>query len=206
MKTRLAGTKHIEEKFKLNRKFPTSKMVLLIVTFVIQVGILLAAFLFSPKPQDIIQQYDVTVYPLDDGTLDIQYHLVWEAVDTTEELTWIEVGTANQFYSVYEESVSDNISECVKTYSGNESHLQLRLGRAYVGGEVLELSFKINQKNMLCQDVEGYFYEFVPGWFNATPVENYMFRWADDGRILSAAGAQRKDGYYIWDGSLECGE
>lgn len=206
MKKGRVNAKYEETYIKANRTFPVSKTILLVVILMIQIGIIIAAFHFDPQPQDIIRQYDVTVDALEDGSLDIHYHFVWEAVDTSEELTWIEIGMANGNYSVYPESVSDTISHYSQENYDGEVYLVLDLDRAYTGGEVLEFSFKVNQWDMLCKDGEGYFYEFVPGWFNATPVDRYTFRWAEDGHIRSVSGAQRHDGHYTWSGSFGCGD
>ena len=48
---------------------------------------------------------------------------------------------------------------------------------------------------MLCKNESGYFYEFVPGWFNAIQVEQYEFLWLMDGS---------KD--YVQRGNLSYGE
>ena len=48
--------------------------------------------------------------------------------------------------------------------------------------DIFEFSFKINQRDMLCQNASGYFYEFVPGWFNAIRVEQYKFTWSRKGK------------------------
>lgn len=205
MKKGRINAKYEEKYIKANRTFPVSKTVLLAVILLIQIGITFAAFQFQPQPQDIIRQYDVTVEAQEDGSLDIFYHFVWEAVDTSEELTWIEIGMANGNYSVYPDSVSDTIQQYTKEDYDGEVVLVLDLDRAYTGGEVLEFSFKVNQKDMLCKDGSGYFYEFVPGWFNSNPVESYTFRWAEDGKIQSVSGAKRQDGYYTWNGSFQCG-
>ena len=205
MKKGRVNAKYDENYIKENRTFPVWKTILLIVILAVQIGIIVAAFRFEPKPQDIIREYNVTVEPLEDGSLDIQYTFVWEAVDTSEALTWIEIGMANENYTVYGDSLSDNLVSHTKESYDGEVYLVLDLDRAYYGGETLTFSFKVNQKNMLCSDGSGYFYEFVPGWFNSTPVEHYTFRWADNGRVTSAAGAQRQSGYYTWSGSLECG-
>ena len=187
------------------RTFPTGKTILLVLILVIQIAILFGAFSYDPQPQDVIRQYDVTVWPQENGSLDIQYHFVWEAVDPVEPLTWIEIGMANENYVIYPDSVSDTISRFSAENEDGYVYLMLFLDRAYSGGEVLEFSFKVNQKDMLCLDNTGYFYEFVPGWFNTTPVEQYTFRWAADEKTQSASGAQLRDGYYVWSGSFECG-
>lgn len=194
-----------EKKLKAQRTFPAGKTALLFVILAVQIVMIIAVCLYQPQPQDVIKQYNVTVEPKADGTLDISYSFVWEAKDTSEALTWIEIGMANADYAVYADSFSSNIrSHNRENYDGNVC-LVLNLDRAYYGGEVLQFSFKINQQRMLCKDGSGYFYEFVPGWFNSTPVENYTFRWADNGQITQVHGAQRQGGYYVWSGSLECG-
>jgi len=205
MKKGRVGAKYDEQYIKENRTFPKGKAVLLAVLLLVQIGIVIGAFCYKPKPQDIIRQYDVTVEAREDGSLDIHYHFVWEAVDTSEELTWIEIGMANGNYSVYPESVSDTVGKYTKKKHDGETYLVLDLDRAYNGGEVLEFSFTVNQRDMLCKDDSGYFYEFIPGWFNSTPIERYTFRWAEDGHIQSVSGAQQQDGYYTWSGSLGCG-
>ncbi len=205
MKKGRVGVEYDEQYIRENRTFPKGKTILLAVILLVQIGIVIGAFCYKPKPQDIIRQYDVAVEPREDGSLDIGYHFVWEAVDTSEELTWIEIGMANGNYSVYPDSVSDTVRKYTQKKEDGEVYLVLDLDRAYTGGEVLEFSFKVNQRDMLCKDVNGYFYEFVPGWFNSTPVTRYTFRWAEDGQIQSVSGAQRVGGEYVWSGSLECG-
>lgn len=206
MKKGRVNAKYEEKYIKANRTFPAGKTILMAIVLAVQIGIIVFACCFQPKPQDIIREYGVTVEPRQDGSLDIRYSFVWEAVDTSEELTWIEIGMANENYTVYPESVSSAISQSTQENYDGEVYLRLDLNRAYTAGEVLEFSFKINQKNMLCQDGSGYFYEFVPGWFNSTPVEHYTFRWADNGQIRFVNGGQRQGGYYTWSGSMECGD
>ncbi|MBQ7416185.1 MAG: hypothetical protein IJW14_04005 [Oscillospiraceae bacterium] len=206
MKKGRVNATYDEEYTKSNRTFPVGKTILLVIILLVQIGIIVAACCHQPQPQDIIRRYDVTVQARDDGSLDIRYRFLWEAVDTSEELTWIRIGIANDDYTVYPESVSDNIRYYQKKSEDGEVYLALYLDRAYTGGEVLEFSFEINQQNMLCRGAYDYFFEFIPGWFNSTPVEQYTFRWADDGRIQSVEGGRRQDGYYTWSGSLGCGE
>lgn len=194
-----------DKKLRAERKFPTGKTVLLFVILAVQIAMIIAVCFYQPQPQDVIRRYDVTVEPKADGTLDILYSFVWEAKDPNEPLTWIEIGMANANYSVYAESFSGNIrSYDRQNYDGNVC-LVLNLDRAYYGGEVLRFSFKVNQGRMLCKSGDGYCYEFVPGWFNETPVENYTFRWADNGQITAVNSDQRQGGYYIWSGSFDCG-
>lgn len=206
MKKGRVNAKYDEAYIKAHRTFPVWKSVLLVLILIAQVWMIAAACLYDPQPQDVIHEYEVTVQPRPDGSLDIQYHLVWEALDPYEDLTWIQIGMANQSYSVYDDSLSGNIEEYYQEDFDGEVYLELYLDRAYEAGEVLELSFTVNQRDMLCRDGVGYFYEFVPGWFNATQVRRYAFRWLDDGQIRSATDARVQDGAYLWTGSLDYGE
>ena len=190
-----ANAKYTEEEIRTHRKFPTGNTVWLIIIVAVQVGLILLGVFYQPKPQDVIHQYDVTVQPLTDGSLDITYHLVWEALDTSEELTWVEIGMANDNYFVYADSVTDNISTFSKYTDEGYVSLRLDFVKPYLGGDVIDFSFKINQRNMLCKNESGYFYEYVPGWFNAIQVEKYEFLWLIDGA---------KD--YVQRGSLDYGE
>ena len=72
------------------------------VCIIIQVAAGLFAFNYEPKPQDVIKEYNVTVEPRANGTLDIYYNFLWHAVDTTEELSWVDIGMANFEYTVDE--------------------------------------------------------------------------------------------------------
>ena len=173
--------KYTEEEIRANRTFPIGYTILLVLLVSVQIGLIVLGICYQPKPQDVIHQYLVTVEPLEDGSLDIEYHLVWEALDTSEALTWVEIGMANENFFVYSDSVSSNITASSKYTDEDYVSLRLDFDRAYRGGEVVEFSFKINQKDMLCKNDKGYFYEFVPGWFNAIQVKHYEFRWIMDG-------------------------
>ena len=189
------NAKYTEEEIRTHRTFPVKNTILLAALVAIQVGLILLGICYQPKPQDVIHQYNVTVQPLEDGSLDISYYLEWEALDTSEELTWVEIGMANEHFSVYPKSVSSNVNIYSKNTEGDYVTLRLDFNRAYLGGDVIVFSFKVNQKDMLCKNETGYFYEFVPGWFNAIRVERFEFVWLMDGS---------RD--YVQRGSLDYGE
>lgn len=195
-----------EEYVREHRTFPTANTIILAALVLVQAVLILVMVLYSPTPQDVINEYNVTVTPLHDGSLDIEYNIVWEALDESEALTWVEIGMANPNFTVYGESVSSTVQSYKKEdYGDGYVYLSLDFTRAYFGGEIVEFSFKINQKDMLCKDRSGYFYEFVPGWFNATPILSYNFRWQTSDAVIDATGAIEKDGYYIWRNKLDCG-
>ena len=184
------------EYIKSNRTFPIGKTILLFIIIVLQIGLILFSIFYEPKPQDVIHQYNVTVNPLEDGSLDIEYYIQWEALDPDEELTWIELGMANENYSVYPDSLSSNISNYNKYFDGEGyASIDLYFDQPYTVGDKFEIYFKINQKDMLCQNEKGYFYEFVPTWFNKIQVKQYKFLWLMD---------DSQD--YISEGSLDYGE
>ena len=197
--------KYTPEKIKKNRTFPKGNTVGLVICVIAQVLAILFAIFYTPKPQDVIKNYTVTVTPLEDGRLDIEYAFTWQALDTSEPLSWVEIGLPNRSYAVDEASLSDNIARHLRIADGDYVALRLDFVRPYRGGETLDFSFKITQNDMLCRSGDGYFYEFVPGWFNETPVENYTFRWKRTSGIRFAEGASSVLDYYVWSGSFDCG-
>ena len=184
-----------EEKLRAKRTFPIGYTILLVVIVMAQIGLIFLGVRYQPKPQDVIHQYNVTVQPLNDGSLDIEYPLVWEALDTSAELTWVEMGMANYNFSVYPDSVSPTVAIYGKNTEGDYVSVRLDFKKAYRGGDVVEFSFKVNQRDMLCKNETGYFYEFIPCWFNAVQVKNFEFVWYMNGS---------RD--YVQKGSLDYGE
>ena len=77
-------------------------------------------------------------------------------------------------------------------------------------GNILKDPFKkiwahhIAKKLRRMTDKEGYFFEFIPGWFNESPIESYSFRWLASGATSANCG-EPSDGYYVWSGSHGCG-
>ena len=200
-------TKNEEKAIKARRSFPIGKTVLFVVVLAFQIGLIAFAFSHAPQPQDIIKQYTVTVEPQKDGSLDITYAFHWQALDPSEALTWVEIGMANSNFSVYPSSVQGPVSRYEKeVYDGGQVYLRLDLRGLYIAGQELEFSFKVNQKDMLCKDENGYFYSFVPCWFNSTPVENYTFRWIDNKNIQSVNSSEKQGIFHVWKGSFDCGD
>lgn len=170
--------KYTEEEIRTHRTFPTSNTILLIFLIVVQVALVILGIRYQPKPQDVIRAYDVTVWPQSDGSLDIEYHFVWEPLDPAEPLTWVQIGMANENFKVL--STSSNISIHTKQVEDGYVSLRLDFFREYTAGDVIDFSFTVNQKDMLCFRDAGYFYEFVPSWFNAIQVERYTFQWVNE--------------------------
>lgn len=195
-----------EENIKKKRTFPVKNTVILVVLVIVQVVAIVSACLYKPKPLDIIKEYDVVVVPTENGSLDIEYSFLWEAVDTSEELTWVKIGLANAHYTVYEDSLSSNIADY--SYINEDGYVALRLDfkESYIGGDRFRFSFRINQSTILCKNDNYYFYEFIPGWFNETPIEKYEFRWKLEDSILQNNSDSQRSGFAVWSGEMECGE
>ncbi len=189
------------------RKFPVKNTVLLIGVVCIQVFLILFAFFgISVSPKDIINDYEITVIPQNDGTLKMTYNITWTAMDKNEELSWVDIGMPNSSFTVDDASLSDNILTCSPVLENSYVALRLYFKDSYSGGEKLNFSFSVNQRNMLCKNDNGYFYEFIPGWFNSIPVEHYSVRWAATEGLDTERYLVGTDGYVLWQGSLGCGE
>ena len=192
-----------EETVKKERRFPVWRLVLIFIFLIIQVLAIAFSVRYKPTPQDRIESYQIIAEPKSNGSVDIEYRFVWTALDTSEELTWIDIGVPNKYFTFIEHS--DSISYCENNSDGSYSSVRLYLDRPYIGGETLTFSFKINQRELLCKDDDGYFYEFVPGWFNSTPVENYSFIWKSRPTPVSVNTESYQSGNPIWYGSMPCG-
>lgn len=196
--------KFSDDYIRAHRTFPVGKTFLLALCVLLQILSVIFLFTYDPKPQDRIDSYRVTVEPLDDGSLDIEYEFVWTPLDESEDLTWVEIGIANSNFSIYPDSVRGGTA--YRDIYDGFCYVHLDLPRAYKAGETLEFSFRINQKNMLCADGDLRFYEFVPGWFNATPIAEYTFRWKAEESLVQTNADSRDASWHVWSGSMECGQ
>ena len=62
------------------RKFPARNTAIIAICVVAQVFLVYFAITAKAEPQDIIEKYNVTVEPLEDGSLDIEYSFLWKAI------------------------------------------------------------------------------------------------------------------------------
>lgn len=199
--------KFSEEYIKTHRKFPVKNTFIIVFCIIAQIVLAVFAATTEPaSPVDVVERYTVTVDPLENGTLDIEYSILWKALDKAEDLTWVQIGLPNEHFSVYEESLSDEIMDYYFINEDGYTGIELDFIKGYGYGETVEFSVKINQRNMLCRDADGYFYEFVPNWFNSIPVEHYEFKWKKTEACIEADGATEYSDYYVWSGTLGCGE
>ena len=106
----------------------------------------LAVLLFTPlfthnvkaKDLDLIHEYNITCDVLDDATVKIKYHIVWEVLDSTKEgpLTWVKVGIPNAHVSNLK-GKSDSIKK-ISQYSSGGDYVRIDLDRSYKAGETID--------------------------------------------------------------------
>lgn len=194
-----------EKAIKSRRKFPKLNTFLIILFLALEVACVLFMIFFNPPLQDRIDKYDVYVSPRADGTLDIEYKLLWTPLDALEPLEWVYVGLANPNFTILEHSSNiDYIEEYSDDYG--ECHIDIYFKDNYYKNQALEFSFKINQRDMLCKKDGRLFYEFIPCWFNATPISSYSFNWRASTNILSSNADYQAGEWLCWNGAMDCGE
>lgn len=206
MKKKDKGYDFSTEAVERKRKFPILGTFALCITILIQVVCVVIICVYRPEPQDIIEDYTIYATPQADGSLNIKYCFTWTPIDTTEDLTWVEIGMANEYFTILAER-SDNIRE-IFHYADDEGYCyaQVYFDRPYQSGETLYFYFTVNQRRVLATDGVETFYEFVPGWFNYTPVNHYAFYFAKHGDISSHNGDAADSEWMKWEGYLECGD
>lgn len=204
MSKRDKGYDFSPETVEKKRKFPVLATVGLCVCIAVQVICILVIALYAPQPQDVIDEYVIHVSPRADGSLDIKYSFTWTPLDPSEELTWVEIGMANEDFTLLDDR-SDNIEDIVSYVDDGYCSAQVYFDRAYSRYETLEFYFTVNQKRLLLTDGVRKFHGFVPGWFNHTPVDHYAFYFEKYGDIDSYNGDSQNLKWLIWEGSLECG-
>ncbi len=194
-----------EEVIRKKRRFPLPRVIGIGVLLAIQLAAILFAVFYTPKPQDRIDSYEMVIEPREDGMVLLSYRFVWTPLDTAEDLTWVEIGMPNPNFEFLPVSFSSNISRAEKYVEGDYVSARLYLDRPYRAGETLTFSFRVRQWGLLCRDADGYFYELIPGWFNATPVKTYSFIWKGPPTPTAVNTATQKDGYPVWEGEMPCG-
>jgi hypothetical protein len=193
-----------DEYVRKNRTFPRANAIVLAICVIAQVLLILFSVFYMPKPQDVINEYNITVEPLSNGSLDITYSFVWTAIDESEELTWVDIGMATADFDIYNKSLSDTIKTASKYTNGEYISTRIYFKRGYKGGETVKFSFTVNQKGLLHKNSDGHYYSFVPGWFNRIPVEKYKFMW-EKGDVAVSNSNRSEGKYLVWEGKMDPG-
>ena len=90
------------------------------------------------EPLDEIEEEIIYLKTREDGSLDIQYHIEWEVLDSTSEgpLNWVKIGIPNAYVEDMK-ALSDSI-ENIRYYGSDGDYVRLDLDRDYEAGEVVE--------------------------------------------------------------------
>jgi hypothetical protein len=161
----------------------------------------------AAKPLDEIQNYEITVSPRADGTLDIAYHIEWKVLDDTQEgpLTWVKIGIANEYAD--ELKAQSSAIRSIYLLSDNGQYVRLDLNREYHAGETAELQFSLHQKYMLTleKDKKACSFTFTPGWFDEISTLSMKLLWIKGASTYSNADRE-DDNMLIWNASPGPGE
>lgn len=151
---------------------------------------------------DVINNYEITVNPRKDGTLDMQFNIKWTVLDSKTEgpLEWIKIGIPNRYVDEIV-GISSNIKK-IKYYSESGSYIRIDLDRKYKTGETLDISFSIHQSRMYFLDGDGCYYDYNPGWFEDMYVENMLVKWNKEGVVDTNLIELDGDYYCISDSNL----
>lgn len=144
---------------------------------------LIAIIMFACKCEaadlDEIINYETTVSPRDDGTLDIKYHIEWKVLDSTTEgpLEWVKIGIPNQHVDSIKK-ISDNIKKIKYTSSGG-NYVRIDFKDKYEADEIVTFDFSIHQSYMytINNSTGKVTYTFTPGWFEDIQVKNATIKW-----------------------------
>lgn len=157
---------------------------------------------------DEILDYEINVTVNEDATLTLKYHVDWKVLDSKTEgpLEWVKIGIPNKHYVSM--SADSKTIDRISYLSDGGSHVRIDLDRKYYKDEVASFDFTVVQDNMYQANKfeEGFtVYEFTPGWFDDIKVDRMVVRWANDKMEEWTPSCNIKDGYNVWETSLDKG-
>ena len=153
---------------------------------------------------DEIIDYQVTVDPREDSTLDITYEIKWKVLDSETEgpLSWCQISTPNENFDEIT-PLSDTIEDISK-YKG--AYVKIELDKPYEQDEELTIKYKIHQYDLAQKDEEKVLYQFTPAWFTNAKTDNLTIKWKSDG-VQKCKAPLKEEEYFIWEKSdIEKGE
>ena len=88
-----------------------------IITFLTLLLVIISSSFLNVKAKsngylDRIDYYEITIDPNKDGTLDMEFNIIWTVLDSTTDgpLTWVKIGIPNKYASNIQATTS-NISK-----------------------------------------------------------------------------------------------
>ena len=127
---------------------------------------------------DRINNYIIEVNPnMKDGSLDIRIEIDWTVLDSKSEgpLEWVKIGAPNYHVENIEAHTS-NIKK-IKYYSDNGSFIRIDFNNKYYQGEKVHFEFSFNQSYMYFISDDLIYYDYNPGYFPETLVDNCILKW-----------------------------
>jgi hypothetical protein len=174
------------------------------------VFLLLAALLLpfagsASGPLDELESYTVIINPRNDGSLDMEFEILWRVLDSDSEgpLEWVKIGIPN--YHCDELRALDPCIDEISYYSDGGAYVRLDLDRAYYEGETVNLHFSLHQSHMYIVSEGIVSYGYTPGWFDSAEVKSLKIFWLGDAVKNSDAQALEGD-YLYWETGLYPGE
>ncbi|MBR2138139.1 MAG: hypothetical protein IJ966_02440 [Bacilli bacterium] len=150
---------------------------------------------------DRIDEYEITVDPRKDGTLDMLFNIKWTVLDSTSEgpLEWVKIGIPNKYVDEIK-GLSPNIKK-IKYFSDSGSFIRIDLDKKYYANETLDISFSIHQSRMYFLEGDHCYYDYNPGWFNDIIVSHAKVKWNKAG-VIDSNLDDIKDDYYYYETQL----
>ena len=180
----------------------------LILSIIILITLLWTSPVLAFTPLDRILEYDISVTKVyDDATLDLEYHIKWEVLNSSKEgpLEWVKIGVPNRFVSNIR-ALSNNISD-IHYSSDDGAFIRVDFDKSYYEGSVVEFSFSFHQERFFTYDKDNkeVQYRFTPGWFEEIEVDRITVSWPKD-NILETNANKENGTFYIWEYSLDFNE
>lgn len=177
----------------------------ILISFLFFLTLLLISNICMAKDLDRINEYTITIDPRSNGTLDMNYHLEWEVLDSETEgpLEWIKIGIPNANVSGIT-AISNNIKK-ISYYQDKGDYIRIDFNQSYEQGSVIDIDFKFNQAYMYTLSSGYCNYKFIPGWFTDIYVKNLTIKWDADDVSTYSPKAKVSRGYYVWSTSLAKG-
>jgi len=188
-----------------------------ILLFVVLIGLLFISFPKAKKANasynlDKILNYDIIIEDNKDGTLDIEYHIVWKVLDGTTEgpLEWVYIGVANshiknlEILTDNENETTSSIDRMYKDIDGSNSCVKIYFKRNYYSNETVEFRFKLHQERIytINKANKTIDYGFIPGWFDYIECEDITLKWKvpenTNDVFFEDSNYGIVNGYYTW--------
>ena len=182
-----------------------NKTVLLYLIFFVLLLLMIPNFCMA-KDLDQINEYNITVDPRTNGSLDILYNIKWQVLDSDSEgpLEWVKIGIPNSSVDSIK-AVTKNIKSA-RYYSDSGDYVRIDFKQKYYKDEIIEFSFSIHQNYMYKLENDKCIFEFTPGWFNDLEVKKINIFWNAKNVSSSSSKMTNSDNYLTWSSSLKKGK